>query len=235
MTKIIPAILPSSYRAIEDSVEKVHDIVKTIQIDLVDGYFAPNKTWMFNGKDEDILEKISKEEIGLPYWDSLDYEIDLMANNPLEKLDQILILGPSKIIFHLESLDEEKTLKYFETIPQIVKETVSFGIAIGVETDPEKVRPYLEYVDTIQCMGIEKVGFQGHPFDPRVIDQIKKVRTLFPDKNISVDGAVSLENAKSFVDAGADSLVVGSSVFHNPDPVGTIEAIEQICQSVDKI
>jgi ribulose-phosphate 3-epimerase len=231
MVKIIPAILPSSYRAVEEGVEKVHDIVLTIQIDFVDGYFAPNKTWMFNGKDTDVVEAISHEQEGLPYWDEIDYEFDLMVQNPLEKIDQFLILGPAKIILHLESLDEEKTLKYFESIPQIVKETISFGIAIGIDTDPEKLKPYLEYIDTIQCMGIEKVGFQGHPFDVRVLEQIRKVKNLYPDKNISVDGAVSLDNAKSLVEAGANSLVVGSAVFHNPDPVGTIKELEFLCQS----
>jgi len=235
MTKIIPAILPSSYRAIEEGVEKVHEYANTIQIDFVDGYFAPNKTWMFNGKDTDIVDKISSEEIGFPYWDSVDYEFDLMIQNPLESIDKFIILGPSKIILHLESLDEAKTISYFQNIPQIIKETISFGIAIGINTDPQNLSPYLKYIDTIQCMGIEKIGFQGQDFDSRVLDQIKKVKNLFPDKNISVDGAVSLDNASSLVDAGANSLVVGSAIFQNPDPVGTIRELEILCQSATKI
>jgi ribulose-phosphate 3-epimerase len=229
--KIIPAILPSSYRAIEDGAEIVHDYVKTIQIDFVDGHFAPNRTWPFNGKNTDVLESILNENEGLPYWDQVDYEFDLMIKDPIDSVDKFVALGPSKIIFHVESLDQEKSLAYFENLPQIVRDTISFGIAIGIDTDPELLRPYISHIDTIQCMGIAKVGYQGHPFDMRVIDQIKKVKALYPEKNISVDGGVSLDNAESLATAGTNSLVVGSVIFHNPDPIGTINRLQEICLS----
>lgn len=235
MTKIIPAILPSSFRAIEEGMEKVHDAVTNVQIDFVDGFFAPNKTWFFNGKDTDVIESLSREEEGLPYWDKIDYEFDLMIEKPFEKIDTLLPLGPSKIILHLESLEEQNAIAYFQNLPEIVRSTVSFGIAIGIHTDPENIKPYLEYINTVQCMGIEHIGLQGESLDERVLDKIKKVRTLFPNINISVDGGVNLDNAEMLVEAGADSLVVGSAIFQNGNPVGTILKLEDLCQSVTKI
>lgn len=227
--KIIPAILPLRYYDIPNAIEKIYNSVDTVQIDFVDGHFAPNRTWWFNRKNEDKLESLLSQEEGLPMWESLNYEFDLMLSNPLEHIDTFVALGPSKIIFHLESLDQEKMLKYFEAMPSIVSDVMSFGIAIGTNTNPSLLRPYSQYITTIQCMGISQVGFQGQPFDKSAIEQIKKVKELFPDKIISVDGAVSTENASELVKAGATELVVGSAIFQNSDPEGTIRELKKIC------
>ena len=230
MIKIIPAILPSSYRAIEAGVEKVYEIVDTVQIDFVDGHFANNRTWWFNNKDTETLSAILREEQGLPYWDTVNYELDLMVADPLQYIDTFVALGPSKIIFHIEGLDIDKMGHYFEALPEITKSTISFGIALGVDTDPKLITPLAPYIDTIQCMGIARVGFQGESFDPRVIEQIKAVKALFPDKTISVDGAVTLDTASLLVQAGATTLVVGSAIFQSTNLRGTIEALQHLWQ-----
>ncbi len=231
--KIIPAILPSSYRAIVDGVAKIKDVVTTVQIDFVDGHFAPNRTWWFNNKDPEQLQTLLNQDEGLPEWEHINYEFDLMLKDPLEHIDTFVALGPSKIIFHcesfLESTDESKLLSYFGNLPSIVADVMTFGMAIGIDTDPARIAPYVDYIDTIQCMGIVQVGFQGQPFDERVIDQIKKVAHLYPDKTISVDGAVTRDNASSLVRAGVTMLVVGSSIFQSTDPHGTIRELKQIC------
>ena len=230
MVEIIPAILPQSYRAIEGGLEKVHEFVNTIQIDFVDGYFAPNKTWWFNGKDLDILERLLNEEQGLPYWENINYEFDLMINDPLDHIDKIIGLGPSKVIFHIEGLNIESMINYFEKLPSIINDTVKFGIAIGINTNIELLEPLMPYVNTIQCMGIKQVGFQGQPFDDKVFEKIKTIKNLYPNKIISVDGAVSLDNAKSLVNAGVNSLVIGSAIFGNQSQAGIIEEFKHICR-----
>lgn len=233
--KIIPAILPLRYYDIVDGVEKIVGAVDTVQIDFVDGYFAANRTWWFNNKNETSLEALLHQDEGLPHWEEVNYEFDLMVRDPLEHIDTFIALGPSKIIFHIESMDEGKMLEYFRNLPEIVRSTITFGIAIGVDTGASLIKPYLEYIDTIQCMGIAQVGFQGQPFDPRVIDQIKRVRVLYPDKTIAVDGAVSLDNAAVLVQAGATELVVGSMIFQSEHPHGTILELKQLCHQATSI
>lgn len=227
--KIIPAILPNRYYDIRDGVEKVYGAVDTVQIDFVDGHFAPNRTWWFNHNNQDTLSAFLSQEEGLPHWEDMNYEFDIMIKDPLAHIDTFIALGPSKIIFHLESLDKEKMIAYFESLPEIVRSTISFGIAIGVDTDPLGVEPYIEYIDTIQCMGIVQVGYQGQPFDNRVIEQVRAVKKHFPTKHISVDGGVSLLVAKDLNDAGADMLVVGSALFQSQDIHGTIHIFKRVC------
>jgi ribulose-phosphate 3-epimerase len=231
MTRIIPAILPHSYKGIEMGVEKIYDLVHRVQIDFVDGHFAPNRTWLFNNKDEDKIEAVLHEDMGLPFWDTLNYEFDLMVKEPIQHMDMFIAFGPAKVTFHLEGLDEEKTLTFFETLPEIVLTAISFGIAIGTTTDPDLIKPYLPYIESIQCMGIQNPGFQGQAFDERVYGQIEKVKAMYPDKTIAVDGAVSLENAAQLVQAGADELIIGSALFQNGDIRGTMNAFEEVCSS----
>src|SRR5262249_5009450 len=146
------------------------------------------------------------------------------------KMDHFLMLGPSKIIFHVETLDQDKTIHYFETIPEIVRQTVRFGLAISLDTDLGMLEPYIAHIDSIQCMGIATIGFQGQSFDPRAIDLVKKIKALYPDKKIIVDGAVTETNAADLVRAGADELVVGSFIFGNMNPRGTIQMLKSLCK-----
>lgn len=226
--KIIPAILPQSYRGIELGVDKVHEMVDTVQIDFVDGHVAHTRTWLFNNKDTEHFSALEREDEGMPYWNSMNYEFDLMVKNPLEKMDMFMMLGPAKIIFHYGTFEEAAMLEYFENLPMIIQETTSFGIAIAIGTDPAVLAPFIEYIDTIQCMGIKDIGFQGRPFDPDALTLVAAVRALYPDKDISVDGGVNLENAPLLKAAGATSLVVGSALFRSTDPHGTIETFTAI-------
>ena len=230
--KIIPAVLPQRYNDIVKSVDAVAGSANTIQIDIVDGSFAPNKTWLFNGKDEEIIGEFEREERGLPQWDTINYELDLMMRDPLKHIDRIMMLGPAKIIFHLESFEKEALIDYFEHLPEIVRTTVSFGIAIGIGTPPEDVAPFIPFISTIQCMGIATIGYQGQPFDVRVIAQVRKAKELYPDKTISVDGGVNRASLPLLVEAGADACVVGSTIFQNDNPRGTIKELKDLCREI---
>lgn len=227
--KIIPAILPMRYYDIPNGVEKVSSAVNTIQVDFVDGNYAPNRTWWFNNKDKERLTFILNQDEGLPEWQKMNYEFDLMIKDPLQSIDTFITLGPSKIIFHLGSIVESDLINFFESLSGIVKDTIDFGIAIAVDEDPQKLKPFLSYIKTVQCMGIAQVGFQAQPFDLRVIEQIKKVKNLCADIEISVDGGVNLDTASELAKAGATSLIAGSVVFQNNDPESIIKRLKQIC------
>ena len=234
MQKIIPAILPQSYRAIEMGAEKVHEAVDTIQIDFVDGTFASNRTWVFNNKDGNIVSEILAQDRGLPFWEELNYEFDLMVSNPLEHMDTFIAMGPSKIIFHIEGLDVEQVAAYIESLPEIIADSISFGIAIGIETPVEAVEKIAPHVVSIQCMGIVHVGFQGQVFDERCIAKVAEIRALYPDKIIAVDGGVAQENIAALAQAGANEFVVGSAVFQSPDIYGTIDMLTRLCNTPSK-
>jgi len=227
--KITPAILPHSYKGIEIPVERILGAATNVQIDIVDGHFAPNRTWLFNNKDEETVAAIFEQEVGMPYWQELNYELDLMVKDPIQYMETFIALGPAKIIFHLEGLDQEKTIAFFEGLPEIIRGAISFGMAIGIDTDPAGIAPYISYIESIQCMAIKNVGYQGQAFDEAVFKQIKKVASLYPHKGIAVDGGVSLENAAQLVIAGATELVIGSALFQNTDSRGTIETFQQLC------
>lgn len=83
-------------------------------------------------------------------------------------------------------------------------------------------------VDFVQCMGIDKIGFQRQEFDENVTENIKKLREKFTDLIISVDGGVSLETGAMLVEAGVSKLVVGSAIFNTEDIIETIEEFKNL-------
>jgi ribulose-phosphate 3-epimerase len=229
MIEIIPAILPQTYRAIEEGVDLVHAIAPKIQIDFCDGKYVETKTWWFNGKDIERKDAILSETEGLPFWDSTNYEFDLMIEDPLSQIDTFIALGPSKIIFHKKSISVEALITYFDSLPEITLQMISFGIAVELDDDPEELRPLVPYLRRIQCMGIEHIGVQGQPFTEKAIPMVKKLFDLYGDKvRISVDGGIKEEDIPALIAAGATRLVVGSAIFQSTDPHGTIERLQAI-------
>ena len=98
MIKIIPAILPNFYGDIERGVEKIQGSATTVQIDFVDGFYAPNRTWLFNHKSEDVLPKLLHEDMGLPEWETINYDFDLMIKEPLKQIDTFFLITPKLVI-----------------------------------------------------------------------------------------------------------------------------------------
>lgn len=232
MIEIIPAILPQTYKDIENGVSKVHALAPTVQIDFCDGRFVSTKTWWFNGKDTARKDAILSEQEGLPLWDSTNYEFDLMVENPLEHIDTFIALGPSKIIFHKKSVSVEDLQRFFETLPEVTRQIISFGIALQLDDDPLEIAPLVPYLKRIQCMGIEHIGVQGNPFSDKAVDMVKKLHELYgASVRISVDGGVNDSNIPALVAAGARRLVVGSAIFQSVDPHGTIEMLQALANS----
>ena len=220
--EIIPAILPVDFAEVQDKVDMVKDFVKTIQIDVCDGQFTPDPTWPYR-KHDDSFAKIITQEEGLPGWEKVNFEIDLMANKPEEKVDDWVQAGATRIILHLEAKGD------IIAAVEKLSGRVEVGIAVNIETDPIDFMHKLEQsgfdqIDFVQFMGIDHIGFQGQAFDTKVIDKIKEFREIYTNMPISIDGGVSLENAKLLYDAGATRLVVGSKIF-NAD--NYLEALQQ--------
>ena len=79
-------------------------------------------------------------------------------------------------------------------------------------------------------MGIARIGFQGEPFDERVIEKIKEIKKHYPEMIVSVDGGVSLENAQALIEAGATRLVSGSAIFEDSDISSIIGEFRNLLQ-----
>lgn len=219
--EIIPAILPMDFTELEDKISLMKGFVKTVQIDVCDGQFVPNATWPYRKPDESFV-KISREEMGLPGWENLNFEIDLMANRPEERVDEWVQAGASRVIIHAEAKgDLNKTLADLNGRAEI-------GLALNEGTPIETIAKYREDINFVQLMGIDQIGFQHQPFDDRVIGRVREVRLKFPGLPISVDGGVSLENVEELIDAGADRLVVGSAIFNAENPIDAVEKFKRL-------
>lgn len=221
--EIIPAILPQDFQEIEEKVALIKGLAKTVQIDICDGHFVPSKTWPYVG-DNGEFEKIISEEEGMPGWKELDYEFDLMINNPEKEVEKYVSLGASRIILHAEAKgDIGKAI-------QILNSKVEVGMALNIDTPisiiGEKRFEIKEgSLQFIQLMGIDHIGYQGQNFDPKVIEKIKQIKKMCPDYPVSIDGGVSLETAKELTEAGANRLVVGSAIFQSENIKETIESL----------
>lgn len=233
MIEIIPAVLSKNYEDLKNKISLVRGLVPIAQIDICDGIFVKTKTWPFSEPDIDPhFKSILSEQEGLPFWEDIDFELDLMVSDAVKNFDVYTKLGPRRIIFHLEAEEIQRDFSEFknflEGIDAYVRDTLEIGMAINPNTNLEQVFPLINCVDFVQVMGIERIGFQGEKFNLKCLDQIKKLKKQFPDLVISVDGGVNLETAQEIIDAGADRLAIGSAIFNTDDIMGTIGKFKNI-------
>jgi ribulose-phosphate 3-epimerase len=221
--EIIPAILPKDFFELEEKANLVRSFVKRIQIDVCDGQFTSTPSWPYK-KHDDNFEKIVSQEEGLPGWQDVGFEIDMMVSQPDQIIDEWISAGVDRIVLHVESgikgkdavNDKAVLLQNNPIISKTIKDIagrVDIGLALNINTPIEVLNNYKDDIQFVQCMGIDNVGYQGQSFNPAVIDKIAKIKSIYPNLMISVDGGVSLDNARDLVDAGADRLVVGSAIF----------------------
>lgn len=222
---IVPAVLPHSFKDLTEHVEKLKGAaLKFIQIDAVDGVFAHNRTWPY--RDTSTFEKVAKEEHGLPLWEEFDFEFDLMVEDPFEKLMDFVHAGAARMLVHAKS---KSALHSVQKLVDLREETgalpLEVGVAIGCDEQPDALEPFEAQFDYVQVMGIEKVGYQGEPFDKRAVYMLERLRQRYPTLALQVDGGVSLENCRMLAQAGANRLVVGSAIFNQDDPLAAIAAL----------
>jgi ribulose-phosphate 3-epimerase len=228
MTEVTPAVLAEDYSELTEKLSKFVNITKLVQIDICDGKFVPSVSWPMGRNDEGSVQAILDEEEGLPYWEHLDYEFDLMVINAHKQFEFFARLGAKRIIFHVEAETEKDFKEFLESLDPYFKDNIEIGIAINTTTDITKLEPFINCIDFVQCMGIERIGFQGEPFDERVLEQIKNLKAKYPELKMSVDGSVNEDTAPLMVEAGADRLIIGSSLMHSYDMRETIKEFENL-------
>lgn len=231
MTIIIPAILPKDYEDLKNKLALVKERVSLVQVDLCDGVYVKSKTWPFDeiGNSQSHFAKILREEEGMPFWEDVDFELDLMVTDAMENFDIYTKLGPRRIIFHIDSFENLEDFKDFlEGIDPYIRDSFEIGVATTVNTDIKKIDILIPLIDFVQVMGIERIGFQGEEFTEKCLDYIKILREKYRDLVISVDGGINMETGVLAVKAGATRLVAGSAIFNQDDIIGAIEDFQSL-------
>ncbi len=231
MLEIIPAILPKNYEDMKDKIALVRGIVPLAQIDLCDGIFVPSKTWPFStggGNDENFLKIINEEE-GMPFWEDIEFELDLMVADAVINFDVYTKLGPKRIIFHIEAVGDLQEFKDFlEGMDVYIRDSIEIGVAINPSTPNEELYPLVNYIDFVQCMGNDKIGYQGVTLDETIYEKIKIIREKYPDLPIGVDICVNETTIPLLAVAGATKFAAGSAVFKSENIRETINYLENL-------
>ena len=213
---IIPAIIAKDFEELQSKLAKIDGLVSWAQIDVMDGVFVPPTTWR-EPKDLDNLKT------------AINLEAHLMVNKPENIIDGWLNSPVRRVLLHYESTKHAQIEKLIEKILASGKEA---GIALKLQTPLFVLNSLIQNskfkIRVIQLMSISEIGYHGHPIEEKVLDRIKTLREKYPDVIISVDGGVSLENAPKILSAGADNLLVGSTIFKSDDIGETIKKFRDI-------
>ena len=226
--------MPDNYEDFVSKATRVQGLAPLAQIDIMDGAFVKSKSWPYSEggtKKEPHFVALMSQDEGMPFWDELDYEIDLMIGEPEKHIDEWLPLGASRLIFHIESIKDFELFFAHDMWKEGARDiggekVVELGLALNPDTSLDTILPYMEKIDFVQCMGIARIGYQGQPFDERVLTQINQLRVKYPNLPISVDGGVNIETAALLKQAGATRLVAGSAIFGASDVSEAITGLQ---------
>lgn len=175
---IIPAILPKDLGEFENKFDKVKTLVDRVQLDVVDGVFAPAVTM----EPQDL--------VGFTFG-GVKLDVQLMVDEPIEWLEQCKAIGAERVIGHVERMED---LILFVAEAQVK----GFGVGLGldIETPVEKIAQVIEDLDVVLLMS-DKAGQSGaEPFNEKVLPKIEEVRKLSKEITICVDGGLNVENIK---------------------------------------
>ena len=221
MHQIIPAIITKDLKDLERQVSLVKDFVSKVQVDICDGVFTQSKTWPFT--DEIIFEKITNEEIGLPFWEDVDYEAHLMVKEPEKYVDGLVKAGFSTVIFQVESDFNKDSL-----IEKLKSASIKIGASIKPETPNEKILELVENIDFIQIMGNDNLGEHGLSIQKEALEKVEFFRSKFQEMEISFDIGVNNKTIKDLFDLGVNNFVCGGYIFENENPVFSINNLKDI-------
>jgi ribulose-phosphate 3-epimerase len=202
MADIVPTVVPESYEDIVRVFEEYASFAKTIHVDVADGKFAPNTTWM--PTDEKLPQ-------------GMEWEIHMMVENPHDMGLRYVAAGATSLIGHVEAFKSAgHAADAFTAWKGRGAKTVA--AAALLQTSLETVEPYAAYSNWILLMTIASIGVQGIPFEESGIGRIAQFHEKIPNTIIGVDGGVSGSNIERLAKAGASHFCVGSAISKAADP-----------------
>ncbi len=209
--QIIPAILTNNPQELQDKIALVEGLVSRVQIDIIDGVFANNKTVDLGAVGN--LETSLFLDVHLMTKEPVDWiEKSVRAMTHLHSTNGLRRGEADRIIGQVELMSDQ-----IEFVENVQKVAHSVGFALDLNTPVSAIDPLLlNNLDVILIMSV-KAGLGGQKFNTVVIEKVKELsKTRERDSNsfrICVDGGVGTENIKMIQEAGADEVVVGQSLF----------------------
>ena len=198
--KIAASILSADFSILG---KEVKDIDKAgcdiIHIDVMDGIFVPNITF-----GADVVKSIRKYSKKL-------FDVHLMIEKPKNYIDNFFKAGADLITIHVEADSHPiRTLEYIKSLG------IKAGVSLNPATSEDKITYLLDYCDLILVMLVNP-GFGGQKTIVSQIEKLRNIRNTIKAKKkeilLEVDGGVNIKNSNALVEAGADILVAGSSIF----------------------
>lgn len=212
MIKIAPSVLSADFSNLTEALRPVAS-ADYLHVDIMDGIFVPNISLGFP-----VLAGIRKAT-------ALPLDVHLMVDRPVRYVERFCDGGASLVTVHVEADSEENTHAALDKIHAKGKRA---GVVVKPKTPAEVVLPFLDKCDIILVMTVEP-GFGGQKFMSDMMPKVSQIRHWIdewkPGCELEVDGGVAPDTCRTCIEAGANVLVAGSSVFGADDIPGRIAAL----------
>ncbi len=215
MPIIAPSLLAADFLQLQKACDMLNESqAEWFHLDVMDGRFVPNISY-----GPMVIEFMRKTTTKF-------FDVHLMIEEPGNYAEAFKKAGADSLTVHIEACPH-----LHRNIQQIKSLGMQAGVALNPHTPVSFLQDILADLDLVLIMSVNP-GFGGQSFIPQSLIKIKELREMIDEAGlkvkIEVDGGVSLDNAKQLVDAGADVLVAGSSVFKSANPMETIAQLKAI-------
>lgn len=200
--KVSPSILSADFSKLSWELERLnHSDADMVHVDVMDGHFVPNLTF-----GPPLIKSIRKHS-------KLPFDVHLMISPVEIYIKNYADAGADIISFHPEATHNiEKTIKVIKDCKKKV------GVAINPKTSLNTILPVLNQIDQVIIMSVNP-GFAGQKFMPEVLPKMSELRKIINEKKlkteIEIDGGIDFDNARDAIQAGADILVSGTTIFNS--------------------
>ena len=202
--QISPSILSADFSQLGNEIERLEKCgADMIHVDVMDGHFVPNLTI-----GPPVIKALKK-------YSSLIFDVHLMISPVHKYIEAYSDAGADIITIHPEATDNLKS-----SILKIKELNKKVGVSLNPKTKTDVIIDFLDQIDLVLIMSVNP-GFGGQKFMPEVLDKIKQLKKIQQEKklnfDIEIDGGINFENCKIAIDAGANILVSGTTVFKSND------------------
>jgi ribulose-phosphate 3-epimerase len=198
--QISPSILSADFSQLGKEIKRLEDGgADLIHVDVMDGHFVPNLTI-----GPPVIKALKKNC-------SIKFDVHLMISPVHKYIQDYSDAGADIITIHPEATNDLSA-----SISKIKELKKKAGVSLNPETKVEIIKDYLDQIDLVLVMSVNP-GFGGQKFMPEVLDKIKELKRIQKEKNINfdieIDGGINFENSKVAIEAGANILVSGTTIF----------------------